>query len=155
MDNSSSTVKSPCVGLCSTTYGDNVCRGCMRFSHEVRDWNGYSNEEKQIIWKRLSDLRDQVFKLWIIIESEEIVKEQCRSNAVVAPEGVSVETLGSLLLKHVAANLASLDCLDELGLRYTSLCLGKSPIEVVFCIDRELYRRSKACYEMSYRVTIN
>ncbi|KAA0952431.1 DUF1289 domain-containing protein, partial [Pseudomonas sp. ANT_H14] len=24
------TIKTPCVGLCSTVYGDLVCRGCNR-----------------------------------------------------------------------------------------------------------------------------
>ena len=27
--------RTPCVGICSTTYGDDVCRGCKRFSFEV------------------------------------------------------------------------------------------------------------------------
>ncbi len=27
--------RTPCVGMCSTTYGDLVCRGCRRFSHEI------------------------------------------------------------------------------------------------------------------------
>lgn len=35
------TIKTPCVGLCSTVYGDLVCRGCKRFHHEVIHWNGY------------------------------------------------------------------------------------------------------------------
>jgi hypothetical protein len=32
------TIKTPCVGLCSTVYGDLVCRGCKRFHHEVINW---------------------------------------------------------------------------------------------------------------------
>lgn len=45
--------KTPCVGLCSTVFGDTVCRGCMRFIHEVIDWNRYNDEQKTIIWQRL------------------------------------------------------------------------------------------------------
>ena len=29
----------PCLGICSTTYGDDVCKGCKRFVHEVISWN--------------------------------------------------------------------------------------------------------------------
>ena len=47
--------KTPCVGLCSTVFGDTVCRGCMRFVHEVIDWNKYNPEQKQIIWQRLDE----------------------------------------------------------------------------------------------------
>ena len=47
--------KTPCVGLCSTVFGDTVCRGCMRFVHEVIDWNKYNSAQKQIIWQRLDE----------------------------------------------------------------------------------------------------
>ena len=47
-------VRTPCIGVCSTGIGDAVCRGCKRFSHEVIDWNGYTQEEKRIVDRRLS-----------------------------------------------------------------------------------------------------
>jgi len=40
--------KTPCVGLCSTVFGDTVCRGCMRFVHEVIDWNKYNPEQNKL-----------------------------------------------------------------------------------------------------------
>ena len=51
----------PCVGLCSTVFGDSVCRGCMRFVHEVIDWNRYNDEHKQLVWQRLDE------QLWVIL----------------------------------------------------------------------------------------
>ena len=54
------TIKTPCVGLCSTVYGDLVCRGCKRFHHEVIHWNGYNEEEKRAVWLRLEQLLSQV-----------------------------------------------------------------------------------------------
>ena len=53
-------IHTPCIGVCSTVFGDTVCRGCRRFSHEVVHWNGYTNEEKRIVWKRLNLLLCQV-----------------------------------------------------------------------------------------------
>ena len=47
-----SPVKTPCIGVCSTGIGDSVCRGCKRFSHEVIDWNSYSQEQKRIYRSR-------------------------------------------------------------------------------------------------------
>jgi len=47
-------VKTPCIGVCSTGIGDTVCRGCKRFSHEVINWNSYTEGQKHIIDTRLS-----------------------------------------------------------------------------------------------------
>ena len=54
-----SPVKTPCIGVCSTGIGDTVCRGCKRFSHEVINWNSYSEEQKCIVDRRLSDFLSQ------------------------------------------------------------------------------------------------
>lgn len=50
----------PCAGKCSTVFGDSVCRGCRRFSHEVIDWNKYTLTQKQLIWQRLDAQLDQI-----------------------------------------------------------------------------------------------
>ena len=44
---------SPCIGICSTTYGDNICCGCNRHYLEVINWNTYSDEVKLAINLRL------------------------------------------------------------------------------------------------------
>ena len=46
-------IRTPCIGVCSTGIGDVVCRGCKRFAHEVIDWNGYSQAQKEAIDSRL------------------------------------------------------------------------------------------------------
>ncbi|MEK9650221.1 MAG: DUF1289 domain-containing protein, partial [Gammaproteobacteria bacterium] len=43
----------PCLGICSTTYGDDVCRGCKRFVHEVINWTSYTEDEKVNVNSRL------------------------------------------------------------------------------------------------------
>ena len=53
-------IKTPCIGLCSTVYGDLVCRGCKRFHHEVVNWNAYDEEAKRSVWQRLEVLLVQV-----------------------------------------------------------------------------------------------
>ena len=39
----------PCLGICSTTFGDEVCKGCKRFAHEIVSWTKYSEEELSLI----------------------------------------------------------------------------------------------------------
>lgn len=53
------TIKTPCIGVCSTGIGDSVCRGCKRFSHEVIHWNSYTPEQKRVIDQRLSGFLSQ------------------------------------------------------------------------------------------------
>lgn len=50
----------PCVGRCSTVFGDSVCRGCRRFNHEVIQWNTYTAEQHLAVWKRLNAQLDQI-----------------------------------------------------------------------------------------------
>lgn len=50
----------PCVGRCSTVFGDAVCRGCRRYNHEVIQWNTYHLEQRVAVWTRLDAQLDQV-----------------------------------------------------------------------------------------------
>lgn len=45
--------QSPCVGICSTTFGDDICFGCQRTYEEVIRWNTMRDEEKHAINVRL------------------------------------------------------------------------------------------------------
>jgi hypothetical protein len=46
--------ESPCIGYCSTSFGDEVCIGCGRLSYEVTQWIFMSDVEKQKIWDRIA-----------------------------------------------------------------------------------------------------
>jgi predicted Fe-S protein YdhL (DUF1289 family) len=45
---------SPCIGYCSTSLGDTVCKGCGRTAEEVDQWLLLDEEQKQIIWDRVN-----------------------------------------------------------------------------------------------------
>lgn len=53
MINKTEKVNKPCVGICSTTLGDDVCRGCGLTTEEVVGWNGYGEDRKREIVVRL------------------------------------------------------------------------------------------------------
>ncbi len=44
---------SPCAGYCSTSHGDEICKGCGRTFDEVINWIIYDDAEKEAIWARL------------------------------------------------------------------------------------------------------
>ena len=69
-------VKTPCIGVCSTGIGDSVCRGCKRFSHEVIDWNSYTQEQKRIIDSRLSGFLSQCVSNKLEVADKSLLKWQ-------------------------------------------------------------------------------
>ncbi|MBB3140669.1 DUF1289 domain-containing protein [Halomonas organivorans] len=52
-------IASPCVGLCSTTVGDRVCRGCQRVDDEIRDWPALDGETREGRMAELDALREE------------------------------------------------------------------------------------------------
>ena len=79
----------PCAGKCSTVFGDSVCRGCRRFSHEVIHWNRYSLEEQKLIWQRLDSQLDQILLPLVQIRDEQALDEFLRSQQVRLLENAS------------------------------------------------------------------
>lgn len=75
-------IKTPCIGLCSTVFGDTVCRGCKRFHHEVINWNGYSDEEKQSVWLRLEMLLVQVMTAKLEVFDEALLLKQLEQRQI-------------------------------------------------------------------------
>ncbi|MGJ8686799.1 MAG: DUF1289 domain-containing protein [Spongiibacteraceae bacterium] len=69
-------VITPCIGVCSTALGDDVCRGCKRFSHEVIDWNSYSEEQKQFIDRRLDEFLVRVTANRLRIVNQDVLSWQ-------------------------------------------------------------------------------
>jgi predicted Fe-S protein YdhL (DUF1289 family) len=43
----------PCIAICSTSQGDDLCKGCGRTFAEVRDWVGMTDEQKDAVWARI------------------------------------------------------------------------------------------------------
>ena len=77
-----SAVLTPCAGKCSTVFGDSVCRGCRRFSHEVIHWNKYSSEEQQFIWQRLDEQLDQILLPLVSINDESMLQQLLQARQV-------------------------------------------------------------------------
>tara|TARA_X000000368_G_scaffold373801_1_gene325078 strand:- start:912 stop:1367 length:456 start_codon:yes stop_codon:yes gene_type:complete len=72
----SKSVKTPCIGICSTVFGDEVCRGCKRFQHEIIQWNGYDDVAKRSVLNRLELLKVQIMESKIRITDESLLKAQ-------------------------------------------------------------------------------
>ncbi|MEI8029887.1 MAG: DUF3717 domain-containing protein [Comamonadaceae bacterium] len=48
------TPDTPCIAICSTSQGDQECKGCGRSFTEVQLWTQMQPVEKRQIWRRIS-----------------------------------------------------------------------------------------------------
>ena len=48
------TPDTPCIAICSTSQGDDVCKGCGRSFAEVQHWLGMTPVQKRAVWQRIS-----------------------------------------------------------------------------------------------------
>lgn len=43
----------PCIAICSTSQGDDLCKGCGRSFTEVQHWLSLSPLQKRAVWQRI------------------------------------------------------------------------------------------------------
>ena len=73
----------PCLGICSTTYGDDVCKGCKRFVHEVINWPKYSNDERALVNDRLEKFKITILKEKFTIVDKDLFALRLKENAII------------------------------------------------------------------------
>ena len=137
----SKRTRTPCIGICSTTYGDEVCRGCKRFSYEIINWNSFSPEEKEAIWKRLEKLKTQIMSSRVKIFDSELMNEGIKKYRLRVKDDLNDSSKAFEIIKQVSESFEDLmDFGIELFKREKSLKDLKDDIEI------ELYTLSKAHY---------
>ena len=72
----------PCLGICSTTFGDEVCKGCKRFAHEIVSWTKYSQEEREIINDRLEKFKIQILQHRFAITDKNLFESMLEEKAI-------------------------------------------------------------------------
>ena len=48
------TPDAPCIAICSTSQGDDLCKGCGRTFDEVQHWPVFTPGEKRAVWRRIT-----------------------------------------------------------------------------------------------------
>ena len=72
----------PCLGICSTTYGDDVCKVCKRFVHEIINWPKYSMDERAVINDRLEKFKIIILKDRFKIQDRDLFSFKLKENAI-------------------------------------------------------------------------
>ena len=141
---------SPCIGVCSTTYGDLVCRGCNRFAHEVVQWNGYEEDQRGAIWGRLEELRDGSLASFLSDERVGMLCATAGSVKIRDRTGLSDASLAYEVLRRLAMRRLPLPWGERGGERKREE--PSSAREFLTLINQEFHSRSQATYERSYKI---
>ena len=48
------TADTPCIAICSTSQGDEMCKGCGRTFEEVQNWPAMGAADKRSTWRRIT-----------------------------------------------------------------------------------------------------
>lgn len=135
---------SPCIGVCSTTYGDLVCRGCNRFAHEVVQWNAYDEDQRDVIWQRLHELRDGSMERMVATGHLAELRDAAAAVKYDIPAGGTDTGLAYEVLRRLA--------LRRMPLPWAQAAERQSARNLLTRIDREFHNRSLAVYERSFKV---
>ena len=144
-------VKTPCVGVCSTVFGDQVCRGCKRFHHEVIEWKGYTDVQKETVWNRLESLKVLIMKSKIFIENQVLLQSKLDSLKISYYDKVDPYCWVFDLIKQASQ---SINDLSEFGLKP----LFEPDVELVELkrlIEEELFTLSDAHYQRYFALEDN
>ena len=140
----SSLVPTPCLGICTTGIGDDVCRGCKRYKHEVIQWNGCTAEQKQAIERRLSELLTTIVKHRIQIVSEDRLVAQLALQPVRLPAHRNIECQLFELIRAGASQIADT---TQFGFTINTEFSHLSLAELYEDMDKEFYSLSVAHYQ--------
>lgn len=141
--------KTPCIGICSTTsLGDNVCRGCRRYSFEVIKWNSYDPQEKTAVLTRIERLIGQILENKFKILSETTLKSKLkRFNVPFDPTLSSYCWLHNLFKK----NKDKIENLKDYGVSVKTE-FSKVPLDQLIAnVDTELQLLSDAHLERYFK----
>lgn len=143
------SVKTPCIGVCSTGIGDSVCRGCKRFAHEVIDWNSYTESQKRIIDRRLEKFLAQIVETKLRVVNPELLKwhldvQQIRYSSHKSPYIWAYELL--------RAGASQIQNLETYGMSLDAECRDVDLTTLRQSIDAEFFILSEAHYQRYFRV---
>lgn len=141
---STQRIKTPCIGLCSTVYGDIVCRGCKRFHHEVVNWNAYDEEEKRAVWRRLEILLAQVMAAKLEVFDASLLRQQLESRRV---RFVAEQSPYCWAYQLIARGARVIQQLEAYGVALLPEFRDRPLPELRDAIDQEFFLLSEAHYE--------
>ena len=135
----------PCLGICSTTYGDDVCKGCKRFVHEIISWTKYSQDERALVNDRLEKFKILILQERFKVHDVDLFAIKLKENAINYNNSMDPLTWIFDLLR--AAGSQNLD-LEQFGI---SSLKNYDPMKIRDEVNKELLDLSEAHHQRYFQ----
>ena len=133
----------PCIGICSTTFGDDVCKGCKRFSHEITSWGKFSNDERAFVNRRLEQFKSTLLEEKFTIIDDNLFESKMNEFSINYNGSLEPITwIFDLLRASVSKDLN----LDDFGVEIKPEFSNLSLVEIRKLINDEMLQLSEAHY---------
>ena len=133
----------PCIGICSTTFGDDVCKGCKRFSHEITNWGKFSTDERAVVNSRLEQFKTTILEEKFTISDSELFESKMNEFSINFNSSLEPITWIFDLLR--ASSNKDLN-LNDFGVEILPAFSDLSLIELRDLINQEMLQLSEAHY---------
>ena len=133
----------PCIGICSTTFGDDVCKGCKRFSHEITNWGKFSTDERAVVNSRLEQFKTTILEEKFTISDNELFESKMNEFSINFNSSLEPITWIFDLLR--ASSNEDLN-VNDFGVEILPAFSDLSLIELRDLINQEMLQLSEAHY---------
>ena len=133
----------PCIGICSTTFGDDVCKGCKRFSHEITNWGKSSTDERAVVNSRLEQFKTTILEEKFTISDSELFESKMNEFSINFNSSLEPITWIFDLLR--ASSNKDLN-VNDFGVEILPAFSDLSLIELRDLINQEMLQLSEAHY---------
>lgn len=127
-----------------------MCRGCKRFSHEIINWNSYTDAQKRAVDDRLQQLLTHIVSGYLEVVDGELLKRQIIVNKVVSAAHRNPYCRAFDLLR---AGAGQIDTVENFGLRALASQKHLSATQLKEAIDTEFRVLSEAHYHRYFSVS--
>ena len=133
----------PCIGICSTTFGDDVCKGCKRFSHEITNWGKFSTDERAVVNSRLEQFKTTILEEKFSISDSELFESKMNEFSINFNSSLDPITWIFDLLR--ASSNEDLN-VNDFGVEILPAFSDLSLVELRDLINQEMLQLSEAHY---------
>ena len=133
----------PCIGICSTTFGDDVCKGCKRLSHEITNWGRFSTDERAVVNSRLEQFKTTILEEKFSISDSELFESKMNEFSINFNSSLEPITWIFDLLR--ASSNKDLN-VNDFGVEILPAFSDLSLIELRDLINQEMLQLSEAHY---------
>lgn len=129
-------IDTPCIGICSTVYGDKICRGCKRQYEEVIQWNGLTTEQKFSVYQRLDQDMQTIVGRYLTVVNPELLKQTLVAWSVRHRDDQHPLSWAFFALRNASKKIKNL---AEIGVDLSPAYQVHTLDDLFNIIDRDLY----------------